>query len=91
MKDLGIESMLPETHLTSSADIDCRGLTASDQRRLIVHYTAEMVHQVLQQSGANPLGVVVTTELIEDPSRGAPKIRVAATAPRYRGSGVFGM
>jgi hypothetical protein len=82
-EDGGIESMVADTHVTASSDINSQGLTAADQRRIIVHYTAEMVHQVLSMPGTNPLGVVTTVELVEDASKGHPRIRVAATAPRY--------
>lgn len=86
MSDLSVESMLPDTHLTAATEIDCRGLTPSDQRRIVVHTSADMVHQVLAMRGTNPLGLVVTTELVEDASRGWPRIRVAASAPRYAAS-----
>lgn len=85
MQEISVESMLPDTRLTATTDINSQGLTVADQRRMIVHYAAEMVHQVLTMGGANPLGLIVTTELVEDPTKGAPRIRVSASTPKYAG------
>jgi hypothetical protein len=81
MRDLGVENVITDTSVSAHTSIDCRGLTVKDQRRIIVHYTAEMVHQVLSAPNVNPLGVTTKTELVENPMQGYPRIRVTATAP----------